>query len=195
MVIIILTLINKSLWSITIVLLIFSGLYFTWRLKFIQFRIKDMFKGFKSRESSVASPFKVLMLTLGARIGIGSLAGVALAIYIGGPGTVFWLWISTIIVASNAYVESYLGVLFHEKHDGFNRGGPSYYIDKGLNNKSLAKIYSIIVLITYILGFLTIQTNTIAKSFQNFNNSNPLVIGILLAIISGFVIIRGTTRG
>lgn len=192
MVIIILTLINKSLWSITIVLLIFSGLYFTWRLKFIQFRIKDMFKGFKNRESSAASPFKVLMLTLGARIGIGSLAGVALAIYIGGPGTVFWLWIATIIVASNAYVESYLGVLFHEKHDGFNRGGPSYYIDKGLNNKALAKIYSIIVLITYILGFLTIQANTIAKSFQNFNNSNPLVIGILLAIISGFVIIRGT---
>lgn len=192
MVIIILEIINKYLWSITIILLVFSGCYFSKKLHFLQFNFKDMLLGFKKDRKTDISPFKTLMLTLGARIGVGSLAGVALAIYIGGPGTVFWMWLSTLIVAPNAYVESFLAVLFHERIGKMNEGGPSYYIDKGLKNKKLARLYSIIVLITYIVGFLTIQSNTIVVSFSNFIHVDPLIIGIALAIITGFVIIKGT---
>lgn len=151
-----------------------------------------MIKGFKSNPGEKVSPFETLMLTLGARIGVGSLAGVALAIYIGGPGTIFWMWVATIIVVPNAYVESFLGVMFHEKKDGYFQGGPAYYISKGMGNKHLAKFYAILVLIAYIFGFSTIQANTIARSFENFNNSNPLMIGIFVAVITGYIILKGT---
>lgn len=190
--IIILEIINKYLWGITIILLVFSGCYFSKKLRFIQFDFRNMIKGFKKGKKNEISPFKTLMLTLGARIGVGSLAGVALAIYVGGPGTIFWMWISTIIVAPNAYVESFLAVLFHERIGKINEGGPSYYIDKGMKKRKLARLYSYIVLITYILGFLTIQSNTIAISFSNMLDANPLTIGIILAVITGFVIIKGT---
>ncbi len=189
--IIILSIINKLLWGITTILLIVSGIYFSKKLKFLQFNIKEMIKGFKTNSKEKISPFKTLMLTLAARIGVGSLAGIALAIYIGGPGTIFWLWISTILVVPNAYVESFLGVLFHEKKEGIYTGGPSYYIEKGLKKIKLAKIYSLLVFVTYIFGFLTIQSNTIAKSLQNFNNSNPLIVGIIVAIITGITIFKG----
>ena len=189
--IIILTEINKLLWGITTVLLIVSGLYFTKKLKFIQFNIKGMIKSFKGSKTEKISPFNTLMLTLAARIGVGSLAGIALAIYIGGPGTIFWMWISTLILAPNAYVESFLGVLYHEKKDGFNQGGPSYYISKGLKKVHLARLYSVLILVCYIFGFLTIQTNTISKSFNNLIGIAPTVTGILVAIITGLVIFKG----
>jgi len=190
-VIVILSSVSKILWGITTILLVVSGLYFSKKLHFLQFNIKEMVKGFKSSPNVKVSPFKTLMLTLAARIGVGSLAGIALAIYIGGPGTIFWLWISTVIVAPTAYVESFLGVLFHERKNGVYTGGPSYYIEKGLKKEKLAKIYSVLVFVVYIFGFLTIQSNTIAKSFENFNNSNPLIVGIIVAIITGIVIFKG----
>ena len=189
--IIILADINKLLWGITTILLIGSGLYFSKKLKFIQFNIKEMIKGFKGSKDEKVSPFNTLMLTLAARIGVGSLAGVALAIYIGGPGTIFWMWISTLIVVPNAYVESFLGVLYHEKKDGFNQGGPSYYISKGLKKEKLAKLYAILIIVCYIFGFLTIQSNTISKSFSNLMGITPIVTGIIVAIITGLVIFKG----
>lgn len=190
--IIILTNINKTLWFATTILLIASGVYFAKKLKFVQFNTKDMVKGFKGNGNEAVSPFETLMLTLGARIGVGSLAGVALAIYIGGPGTIFWMWVSTILVVPNAYVESFLGVLFHEKKDNIYQGGPSYYISKGLNKKYLAKFYAALVIITYIFGFLTIQSNTIAKSLNQFCGVPPLIIGIGVAILTGYIIMKGT---
>jgi len=192
MVINILTVINRILWGITTILLIISGVFFSKKLKWLQFNLKDMLKGFKKSGTEKVSPFETLMLTLGARIGVGSLAGVALAIYIGGPGTIFWMWIATIIVVPNAYVESFLGVLYHEKKDGMYQGGPSYYIGNGLNKKWLGKIYALLVIVTYIFGFLTIQSNTIAKSFETFGGLNPLVTGILLALLTGYIIMKGT---
>lgn len=188
----ILSIINKLLWGITTIMLIVSGLYFSKTLKFLQFNIKEMIKGFRSNSNEKVSPFKTLMLSLAARIGVGSLAGIALAIYIGGPGTIFWIWVSTVIVVPNAYAESFLGVLFHEKKNGMYQGGPSYYIEKGLKKQKIAKLYSVLVFVTYIFGFLTIQSNTIAKSFQNFNNSNPLIVGIIVAIITGIIIFKGS---
>lgn len=192
--VIILVSINKLLWGITSLVLILSGIYFSKKLKFLQFNIKDMIKGFKGDKREKVTPFETLMLTLGARIGVGSLAGVALAIYIGGPGTIFWMWISTLIVVPNAYAESFLGVLFHDKKDGIYQGGPAYYIKDGLKKNKLANLYALLVIITYIFGFLTIQSNTIAKSFQTFMNINPLVVGIILAIITGNIIMKGAQK-
>lgn len=192
MVISILNVINKLIWGITTIILSISGIYFSKKLNFIQFKFKDMFKGFKKSGRENVTPFETLMLTLGARIGVGSLAGVALSIYIGGPGTIFWMWIATFLVVPNAYVESYLGVLYHQKEKGIYSGGPSHYISKGLHKKWLGNIYALLILATYIFGFLTIQSNTISKSFE-FLNVSPILVGVCLATITAMVIIKGTT--
>jgi len=188
---IILTNINRILWGVTTMLLIYTGVYFSKKLKFIQFSFKNMFTGFKKSGDEKVSPFETLMLTLGARIGVGSLAGVALAIYLGGPGTIFWMWVATFIVAPNAYAESFLGVLFHKKTENIYQGGPAYYISYGLNKRWLGKLYALLIIITYIFGFSTIQANTISKSIEVLIGIKPIVTGILLALITGYVIMRG----
>ena len=179
------------LWSISIILLIGGGLYFTISLNFIQFDFKNMFKSFKHKKDSQITPFKSLTMALAARIGVGSLAGIALAIYNGGPGTVFWIWISGIITSSNTFVESYLGIKYQVKDDDVHKGGPSYYIDKGLNKKKLAKTYALLIMAAYIIGFMTIQANTIAKSLNDYMGFNPFIVGIILGIVTALSIFRG----
>ena len=145
---------NAILWSTAIVFLIGGGLYFTFKLKFTQLRFLSMFKSFKHSSNEKISPFSALTMSLAARIGVGSLSGIALAIYIGGPGTIFWIWISSIITSINAFSESVLGVLYREKDGDVHKGGPAYYIDKGLNNKTLARTYAVLIIIAYIFGFI-----------------------------------------
>ena len=94
--------------------------------------LKTLFKGFKKNNAGV-SPFKSLMISLAARIGVGSLAGVALAIYIGGLGSIFWIWIISIITSINSYCESYLSIKYQLKDKDNYYGGPYYYIEKGLS--------------------------------------------------------------
>ena len=182
------------LWSIAIIFLLGGGLYFSIKLGFPQFKIKELFKGFKGDDKSTVSPFKSLTMSLAARVGVGSLAGIALAIYIGGPGTIFWIWITGIITSVNSFCESYLGAKYQEKDDDAYKGGPSYYIAKGLKNKKLAIIYSILIIIAYIVGFMTIQANTITTSINNYYEIDPLITGIILAIISALSIMKGLDR-
>jgi len=182
---------ESILWSIVIIMLLGGGLYFTFSLNFIQFNFKEMLKSFKHKKESQITPFKSLTMALAARIGVGSLAGIALAIYNGGPGTIFWIWVSGIITSSNSFVESYLGIKYRVKDDDVHKGGPSYYIDKGLNNKNLAKIYAILIISAYIIGFMTIQANTITKSLNEYLNINPFIIGIVLALITAISIFKG----
>ncbi len=183
--------VNKILWGIATIFLIGSGIYFTKKLHGIQFRFREMFKSFTHKEKGKITPFQTLMMATSARIGVGSLAGVALAIHVGGVGTIFWLWISAILTAPNAFAESCLGTVYREKDGDFYKGGPSYYIDKGLGNKRLAKIYAVLIIVSYILGFLTIQSNTITKSLEKVTSIPPLAIGIIIAILTGVIIIKG----
>lgn len=182
---------NAILWSTAIVFLIGGGLYFTLKLKFNQLRFLSMFKSLKHSDNEKISPFSALTMSLAARIGVGSLSGIALAIYMGGPGTIFWIWISSIITSANAFSESVLGVLYREKDGDVHKGGPAYYIDKGLNNKMLAKTYAVLIIIAYIFGFMTIQANTITTSVSNYIHIKPIIIGIILASITAYSIIRG----
>lgn len=182
---------NSILWSTAIIFLIGGGFYFTFKLKFIQLRFISMFKSFKHKDNEKISPFSALTMALAARIGVGSLAGIALAIYTGGPGTIFWIWLSSIITSVNAFSESVLGIVYREKDGDVHKGGPAYYIDKGLKNKALAKTYALIIIIAYIFGFMTIQANTIATSISNYINVKPIIIGLILAIITAYSILKG----
>lgn len=182
---------KKSAWGIATIFLLGGGIYFTTKLKGVQFHLKDMFKGFKVKKKSEISPFQTLMMALAARIGVGSLAGIALAIHLGGIGTIFWIWITTFLTVPNAFAESCLGVIYREKDGKYHKGGPAFYIEKGLAKKNLAKGYAILIIIAYITGFLTIQSNTIATSLKETLNFEPLITGVALAIISGTIIMKG----
>lgn len=186
--------ITDILWSIAIIFLLGGGLYFSIKLGFPQLKLKSLFKGFKGDHKSSVSPFKSLTMSLAARVGVGSLAGIALAIYVGGPGTIFWIWVTSIITSVNAFCESYMGAKYQEKDGDAYKGGPSFYIKKSLKNKTLASIYSILIIIAYIFGFMTIQANTITTSVYEYYHINPLIIGIILAIISFISIMKGLDR-
>ena len=185
--------VNNILWSIATIMLVGSGLYFAFKLDFVHLHLKKLFSTLKkdNKNEEGISPLSSLMVSLGACIGVGSLAGIALAIYKGGVGTIFWIWLSCLIVAPNSLVENTLSIVFHKKSGKHFLGGPAYYIKKGLGNKKLSFIYAILIIITYIFGFLTIQSNTIAKSFTNFFNVPSILIGLIVGIASFLIIFKG----
>jgi alanine or glycine:cation symporter, AGCS family len=178
---------NKLLWGILSIFLVFMGLKYTFRYNFLQFRVKQIIRSLSKDKNTL----KTLCLSLAGRIGVGSIAGVALAIYIGGPGTILWLWISAFIVAPLSFLEAYLAVKYKAKKDQEFLGGPSLYISQGLNKKKLSLIYSFLILLTYIGGFLTIQSNSISRLLSSLIHVNPLTIGVFLALITFIIILKG----
>lgn len=187
---------NTAVWGVATLFLIICGLYYTFKLKFVQFNFKEIFGSLKSSHSDKTSisPFKTLTLALAARIGVGSLAGIALGIYRGGVGVVFWIWLSSLITLPNSFVESSLAVLFHERDGDYYIGGPAYYINKGLGLRKLSFVYAIIIFLCYIGGFLAIQSNTIATSVKTYLDVSPYITGVIIAIISYFIISKGLKR-
>lgn len=183
--------IEKLLWGIATILLCASGVYFTLKLRYPQVRFNNMWISIKNSKEGLST----LNLTLAAKIGVGSLAGTALAVYIGGIGTIFWMWISMFICIVNTYCESYLAVISKNKDkDGSFYGGPSFYIEKKLKNKTLAIIYAAIIIFAFVCGFLTIQVNTITKVLIDYITVKPIVIGIIIALLTYPIIFGGVNK-
>ncbi len=115
------------------------------------------------------SPFQAFAISAGSRVGTGNIAGVATAIVLGGPGAVFWMWVIAFIGAASAFIEATLAQVYkvHDKDGGF-RGGPAYYITKGLNQKWLGIVFAILITITFAFVFNTAQIDTIAESFFKY---------------------------
>ena len=176
--------ISSIIWSISFILIIYSSITLTIKLKFIQFKFVKMFKYLNSKNNKI---IEVLSMTLGARIGVGSIAGVALALYLGGSGTLFWIWVSAFLGSIISFSETYLAI----KYKINNEGGPYFYIKNGLKNKKLAFFYSFMIIISYILGFASIQSNTITKSLNEIISVDNYIVGIILVIIVGIIIIKG----
>ena len=125
----------------------------------------------KSKSKNDISPLSSLSMSLAAKIGVGSLSGVALALYFGGIGSIFWMCIISLLVSINTYIECIIGIKYRDKIMNSFIGGPSFYIKKCLNNKWLSIIYSILIIVTYSGLFLSIQSNTIVNIFNCFNNA------------------------
>ena len=194
MVIILLT---KLIWILASFLIILAGIYFTIKLKFVQFRFIKMLKSLniKTCNKNSIKPFDSLMMVLAGRIGVGSIAGIAISIYYGGIGSIFWMWISAILACTLTFMETILGIIYQQKDTKYIcKGGPSYYIKYGLNNKILGSLYAIVILISDIAGFISIQTNTIVHSIQEIININKYFIGIILSILIFIIIIGGVKR-
>lgn len=187
-------LVDSILWASATILILYSGIFYTFKLKFVQFRFIDMFKNLFKKTDSKVSPFESLMIVLGGRIGVGSIAGIALSIYLGGVGSIFWMWIIGFISAPLSFSETILGIKYQKKVNDEYIGGPSNYLKYGLNKPNLSKLYSFIIVFSYIGGFLSIQANTITTSIVNYININPLIIGITLALISFIIILGGVNN-
>lgn len=178
-------------WYIASILIIYSGIKYSFKYDFIQFRIKKFIEAIKSKSKNNISPLSSLSMSLAAKIGVGSLSGVALAIYFGGVGSILWMCIISLIVSINTYVECILGIRYRDKVGNNFVGGPSFYIKKCLNNRYLSLLYGILVIVTYSGLFLSIQSNTIVSVLSFFDISTTLVV-IILSIIIFLIIIKGT---
>ena len=184
--------INKILWAIAIVMIFINSIYFSIKLKFPQLKIRTIIKTiFIKEQTENISAKDSLIISLASKIGAGSLAGISFAIYYGGIGTVFWMWIASFFVSINCYLENILSTIFKEKDGIYYKGGPAYYIKNGLNKKKLSIIYSILAICAYILGFLAIQNNTITTLMREMFNINKYVIALLVTIFSAFIIVKG----
>lgn len=190
------TQINAVLWGIATFLLVSCGLYYTYKLNFVQFHFRKIVNSIKKSNGDKTSipPFKTLTLALAARIGVGSLAGIALGIYKGGIGVVFWIWISALITLPNSFVESMLAVIYRKRDGKYYIGGPAYYINEGLGFKKISVIYAIVIFLCEIGFFLAIQSNTIATSMQSYLGVAPIITGIVIAGISYLIISHGLKR-
>lgn len=186
-----LNVLESIIWAIAVVFIVYSGIFYTFKLKFVQFRFGSMFKNLFSQTEGNISPFESLMMVLGGRIGVGSIAGISLAIYMGGIGTIFWIWVIGFISAPNAFAETVLGIKYQEKDNLSGYGGPSFYLKKGLSKSFLSKFYAFIIVFSYIGGFLSVQSNTIATSISSMIYINPILVGIIISIISFLIIIKG----
>ena len=183
---------NTIIWAITLSCIFFCGIYFSIKLKFIQLHIPSQLKSLIPSKTSKINSFEALSMSLASRIGVGSISGIALAIYLGGPGVIFWMWIGGIITSANTYVESLYGRKYQEKIGKNTYGGPSYYIKKALHNKKLAITYALIIVVAYVFGFLPIQSNTIVKAVSQVTNINHLIIVFITCSLAFAIIYRGT---
>ena len=189
---------NGLVWSPALIYLCLGvGLYFSLRGRFLQVRhFKEMIKlmlGGRSDEHGITS-FQALTMTLAGRVGTGNIAGVATAITFGGPGAVFWMWMVAFLGASSAFVESTLGQVYKEDLDGQYRGGPAFYIEKGLGIKWFAWVFAIVTIFACGLLLPGVQANSIASSVETAFGIAPTVTAALLAILIGLIIFGGVKR-
>lgn len=192
-------LINGWVWSPALVgLCLLAGLYFSFGTRFIQVRrfgemARLLFSTDKSQKEGITS-FQAFSMALSGRVGTGNIVGVATAIGYGGPGAIVWMWIIAFLGAGSAFAEATLAQIFKDSHNGEYRGGPAYYIEKGLRAKWLAVIFAICAVIACGVFLPPVQSNGIAISFANTLEVNPAWIGLGVALLIGFVIIGGVKR-
>ena len=195
-----LDLLNDLLWSkVLIVALVGLGLYFSIRSRFVQFRyFGNMFSIFAEafqRKPGQLSSFQALMLSVAGRVGAGNIAGVAVAIMLGGPGAVFWMWLVALLGMATSYFECSLAQLFKRREpDGGYRGGPAFYIQHGLGLRWLAIVFSILLLVTFGFGFNAVQSFTVASSLHDTFGLPTIVSGLILTGVIGVIIFGGIKR-
>ena len=197
--------INDWYWYAVIALLVGSGLYYTVRSRFIQIRlIPDMLRSIVEKPEDLPdgekgiSAFRAFSISAASRVGTGNIAGVAIAISIGGPGALFWMWAMALIGASTAFVESTLAQLYKVRDKGAFRGGPAYYMQYGLGKRWMGMIFAVIITITYGFVFNAVQTNSIvdavSSSVGEKTTGLQVGIGIAVAILVALVIFGGVRR-
>ncbi|ORL02789.1 sodium:alanine symporter [Prescottella equi] len=198
--------VNDAYWYAVIVLLVGLGLYFTVRSRFVQIRLlPDMLRSVTEPAETLRdgekgiSAFRAFSISAASRVGTGNIAGVAIAISVGGPGAVFWMWVMALIGAATAFVESTLAQVYkiRDKDGGF-RGGPAYYMLHGLRRRWMGVIFAVIITVTYGFVFNAVQTNSIvdavSTSVGEDSRALSIVVGLVVAGLTAAVIFGGVRR-
>lgn len=184
------------IWNPLIYLCLGSGIYFSVITKFPQVRGINQFKSllFAKNDGPGLSPFQAFSIAISGRVGTGNIAGVATAICYGGPGAIFWMWMIAFLGAASAFVESSLGQLWKEKHEDTFRGGPAYYIEKGLNCKWYANLFAICAVISLGVLLPGVQGNTITNTLSNTFGVDKVLITSFVVVLTGLTIFGGVKR-
>ncbi len=188
---------NTVFWGYVLIYgLLAVGIYFTLRLKFIQIlHFPEMIRavlGSKAGDRAGITPFQALCTSLASRVGTGNIAGVAVALTLGGPGAIFWMWVVAALGMATAFAESTLAQLFKVTDDeGRYRGGPSFYIAKGLGAPWAGGIFAACLILSFGLVFNAVQANSIAHAMEGAFDVPPLATGVVLAVLAGIIIFGG----
>ncbi len=191
--------VNGWVWSTPLVVLCLgAGLYFSLRTRFVQVRrLGEMFRLLfttdKKQKTGITS-FQAFAMALSGRVGTGNIVGVATAIGFGGPGAIVWMWIIAFFGAGSAFVEATLAQIFKENHNGQFRGGPAYYIEKGLHSPFFGSLFAVLAAVACGIFLPPVQCNGIALSMERTLGLDAWIIGVFVAVLIGLVIIGGVKR-
>ena len=182
-------------------ILLLGGIIFTCRTKFMQVGMfKEACKVImeKPENDNGISSFGALMVSTASRVGTGNIIGVSTAICCGGPGAIFWMWVTAFFGGASAFVESTLAQIYKKKNpDGSSYGGPAFYMQDALKARWLGIIFAILIIGTYMVGYNMLAAYNLQTTFQSFSfygKSFPIIMGIILAVLFGAVIIGGAHR-
>ncbi len=187
---------NNFIWGVPLLFVLMgTHIYFTWKLRAPQRKIFYAIRlslGMEETGNNNLSPFSALATTLAATLGTGNIIGVSTAVALGGPGAIFWCWITGILGMATAYSEFYISVLFRtRKKDGTYVGGPMYVLQNGLHNRTLGSFYAICTLVAAFGVGCTTQSNSVSQAAAASFRISPHIIGIVLAVTTGAVILGG----
>jgi AGCS family alanine or glycine:cation symporter len=191
--------ISGYVWSPALVAIcLLAGLYFSIGTRFVQVRrMREMarllFSSEKGDKTGITS-FQAFSMALSGRVGTGNIVGVATAIGYGGPGAIVWMWIIAFLGAGSAFAEATLAQIYKEEHKGQFRGGPAYYIEKGLKSKWLAVVFAVCAVLATGFFLPPVQSNGIAMSFANTYHIDAAWIGAIVAVLIGLVVMGGVKR-
>jgi len=192
---------NAMYTYILVIILILGGVYFTFRTKFAQVRlIKEQIRAVteKPADKKGVSSFQALMVSTASRVGTGNIIGVSTALCLGGFGSVFWMWVIAIIGGASAFIESTLAQIYKKRGKDGSFGGPAYYIEAAFNNRTLAVVFSIFLILTYGIGFNMLASYNLQSTFSGYafynEKTTPWIIGFIIAIIVGYCIIGSGKR-
>ncbi|GKV56112.1 amino-acid carrier protein AlsT [Sporosarcina sp. NCCP-2222] len=189
---------NDFIWTyILIGLLLLVGLYFTVQTRFVQVRLfGEMFRLIFEKKGSDhgVSAFQAFTISAASRVGTGNVTGVALAIGIGGPGAVFWMWIIALIGMATAFVESTLAQVYKVRDGSTFRGGPAYYMEKALGLRNLGIVFAILLTLCFGFIFNAVQSNTISQSFHDVFSLPHWSVGLVLVVLTAIIIFGGVHR-
>ena len=182
-------------------ILILAGLYFTFRLKFVQIRLfAESIRVVKEKPVNLGatSSFGALMVSTASRVGTGNIMGVSTALCLGGPGAIFWMWVTAILGGASAFVESTLAQIYKKRdNDGGSYGGPSYYMEQALGQRWLGVVFAIVLILTYVVGYNMLAAYNTQSTFAGFgfyNENTSYIVGGVLAVLFGICVLGGGKR-